>query len=162
MLRTIAVLLLFSLVLEPIGFAQDQSSNAPTWSVLNSMPVGQKLQVDAKEGKSIRGTLDGIGDNALEMTVDGKAVSLKSEQIRRIYILRGRSVTKRALIGMAAGAGGGAAVGGIAARKDNWIISQGAVIAAFAGAGAVIGALTGLALGMRQKKDLVYEAAPVR
>jgi hypothetical protein len=161
-MKPVATLVILSLIFASAGFAQDRSLNAPTWSVLNSIAVGQSLQVDMKEGKSIKGRLDKISNAALELTVDGKAFSCQSDHIKRIYVLRERSIGRKTIIGAAVGAGGGAAFGAIVGRGDSWMFPHGYWTAVSAAVGLMIGAITGLALGSRQKKDLVYEATPIK
>ena len=158
-MRIIAIALIVSLLFASAGFSQDPSPKAPAWSVLNSIQIGQKLQVDAKDGKSIKGQLDKISEASLQLTVKGQTRTIQSNEIQRIYILRGRSIGKGIAIGAAVGAGGGAAVGAAAGKDDEWF---GIIVLGCALIGFVAGLLTGFGLGLRQKKDLVYEAPPVR
>ena len=156
-MKTIAAITIFSLFLASVGMAQDGGSSAPSWSVRSSLHIGQKLQVNTKDGKSKKGTLDKITDSGLTLIAKEKSFSFQSSEIGKIYILRGRSIGKRTLIGGGIGAGGAAAIGGIAGRNDTWFGPAG-VAAFFAVGGLIIGSLVGFTMGVSQKKDLVYEA----
>jgi hypothetical protein len=157
-MKFLAVVIIFSLLFASIGSAQESSLNARPWSVLSSISIGQNLQLDTKDGRSIKGKLDRITDSSLEMTVKGKSFICHSGDIKRIYVLRGRPVARRTLIGAVVGGGGGAVIGAVITRNDDWFgPAFGAAV--LGGVGLVIGSVIGLGFGLRQKKDLVYEAA---
>jgi hypothetical protein len=156
-MKTIAAFTIFSLFLASVGMAQDAVSSAPGWSVLSSLHIGQKLQVNTKDGKSKKGTLDKMTDAGLTLIVKDKTFNFQSSEIDKIYVIRGRSIARRTLIGAGIGAGGAAAIGAIAGRNDTWFGPAGAA-AIFAAGGLIIGSIVGFAMGVPQKKDLVYEA----
>jgi hypothetical protein len=160
-MKTIAAITIFSLFLASVGMAQDGVSSAPNWSVRSSLQIGQKLQVNTKDGKSKKGTLAKITDTGLTLVTKEKSFSFQSSDIDKIYVLRGRPIASRTLIGAGVGAGGGALIGAIAGRNDNWF-GPGFVAAMFGAGGFIIGSIVGFATGVSRKKDLVYEANPVR
>jgi hypothetical protein len=158
-MKAIAALTIVSLFLASVASAQDGGSNAPGWSVRSSLHIGQKLQVNTKDGKSKRGTLDSLTDTDLTLIEKGKSFNFQSGDIDKIYVLRGRSVAKKMLIGAGVGGGGGAVIGAIAGRNDDWF-GPGGMAAILGLGGLIIGSLVGFAMGVSQKKDLVYEANP--
>ena len=156
-MKTIAAITIFSLFLASVGMAQDGVSSTPSWSVRSSLHIGQKLQVNTKDGKSKKGTLDKITDMGLTLIAKDKSFNFQSNEIDKIYILRGRPIARRTLLGAGIGAGGAAAIGAIAGRHDTWFGPAGAA-AIFAVGGLIIGSLVGFSMGVSQKRDLVYEA----
>jgi hypothetical protein len=128
-MKALAILTIFSLLVAPAGFAQENSRVAQTWNALGSIKPGQKLQIETKDNNSIKGRLESASGSNLKLTVNGKALVYQSDQIKRVYLLRGRSIGKRMLVGAAVGAGGGAAIGAIAGRADTWMFDRGLWIA---------------------------------
>jgi hypothetical protein len=160
-MKSVATLMILSLCFATAGYSQDLSSNAQSWSILRSIPVGQDLLVKTKEGKSINGRLDRITDTSLALTAEGGTFSLNSSEVAKVYVFRGKPVVSRTLIGASIGtlAGGGI---GLAAGNENDIGGRWMGAAVGGGVGLVIGSVTGLALGLSKKKELVYEANATR
>jgi hypothetical protein len=158
-MKTIAVITIFSLFLASAGMAQDGVSSAPNWSVRSSLHIGQKLQVNTKDGKSKKGTLDKITDAGLTLIAKEKTFSFQSGDIDKIYVFRGRPIASRTAIGAVVGGGSGALFGAIAGRNDDWF-GPAAWALVCGGAGLIIGSIVGFATGVSRKKDLVYEANP--
>jgi hypothetical protein len=158
-MKTIAALTIFSLFLASVGMTQDDLSNASSGSVFKSIRIGEKLQVNTKDGKSKTGKLDKLMDAGLTLIAKEKSFSFPTADIDRIYIIRGRPILKRTLIGAGIGMGGGAVTGAIITRNDAWFgPAFGAAL--LGGVGLIMGTIIGLATGVSQKKDLVYEANP--
>jgi hypothetical protein len=158
-MKTIAALTIFALFFTSVGMAQDGLSSASSASVFNSIRVGQKLQINTKDGKSISGKLDKLMDTGLTVISKGISFSFQTADIDKIYVLRGRPIVKRTLMGAGVGGAGGAVTGAIITRNDAWFgPAFGAAI--LGGMGIIIGSIFGLAAGISQKKDLVYEANP--
>jgi hypothetical protein len=159
--RFTLVLVLAAALLLP-SVASAQSANAPSgdWSALNAVASGSKLTVKLKTGKSVEGKLSGVSDAALSLTVKGKPVDLKREDVQSVYRVAGHSATKATLIGMGVGAGAGAATGAAASSgNDNFGKFDQAATAGLTVIGAGAGALTGYLIGRRGgKRVLVYEA----
>jgi hypothetical protein len=158
-MKTIAVLTILALLFASAGIAQDGFAGAPDGRVFNSIHIGQKLQVNTKDGKSISGKLEKCTDTGLTLNAKGKSLSFQTADIDTIYLLRGRPIVKRTLIGAGVGGGSGAVAGAIITRNDSWFgPAFGAAI--LGGVGIIIGSIIGCASGISQKKDLVYEANP--
>lgn len=157
---TLLIILAASLLLPSVASAQDTSAPTNDWSALNTVTNGSKLVVKLKGGKSVEGKLGGVSDTALSLSVKGKPVDLKREDILSVYRIKGKSATKATLIGMGVGAGAGAAVGAAGSSSDDGFDKlDKAVTAGLTVIGAGAGALTGYLMGRRgSKRVLVYEA----
>jgi len=142
--------------------ASAQLSTAPTgdWSKLSAVAAGSKLSVKLKSGKSVDGKLAGVSDTALSLTVKGKPVDVKRDDIASVYQITKKSATKATLIGLGVGAGAGAAIG-LAGRGSGFDKLENAVTAGLAVLGAGAGALTGYLIGRSGKKRvLIYQGQP--
>lgn len=161
--KQLAVSLIMCLIILPVMAAQDLDTN---WMILRSIPAGQLTLVKTTSGRSLKGLFQRATDSALELSVNGKAVDLRSAEVSRVYVLRGRQILKGILIGAAAGAAAGAGIGALTGRQSNrgWsIFSEGDCAAMGAGVGIIGGSLAGLAIGSsKHKKELVYEASRAR
>jgi len=159
---TLVLLLAAALLLLPHA-ASAQSGGATTggWSSLNAVMQGSRLVVKLKDGKSYEGRLSGVSDAALSVSVKGKPVDLKREDVQSVHRIGKNSATKAMLIGMGVGAGAGAAVGAAAdSSSDGFEGIDHAVTAGLTVVGAGAGALTGHLIGRRgNKRVLIYEAA---
>ena len=157
---TLVLVLAAALLLPSVASAQSASASSGDWSALNAVASGSKLTVKLKPGKSVEGKLSGVSDAALSLTVKGKPVDLKREDVQSVYRVAGHSATKATLIGMGVGAGAGAAIGAAASSgNDNFGKFDQAATAGLTVVGAVAGALTGYLIGRHSsKRVLVYEA----
>lgn len=155
---TLSLVLIASLLLSPAVSAQTAGRD---WSALKAVASGSKLSVKLKSGKTVEGRLTGVSDDALSLTVGGKPTDLKAVEVLRVYTVGGGSAKTGALIGLAVGAGAGAATGAVGSSGDSGFdkIDQ-AATAGLTVLGAGAGALIGYAVGRsRRKRVLVYEAA---
>lgn len=158
---TLVLLLAAALLLPHAASAQSSSASTGEWSSLNAVTSGSKLVVKLKDGKSYEGRLSGVSDAALSMSVKGKPVDLKREDVQSVHRIGKNSATKATLIGMGVGAGAGVAVGAAAdSSSDGFEGIDHAVTAGLTVVGAGAGALTGYLIGRRgSKRVLIYEAA---
>ena len=154
---TLVFVLAASLLLPSAASAR----TAGDWSALNSVASGSKLVVKLKDGKTVEGRMGGVSDATLSLTVKGKPLDLRREDVQSVYSVGKGSATKATLIGMGVGAGAGAAIGAAAdSSSDGFEGIDHAVTAGLTVIGAGIGALTGHLLGRRGgKRVLIYEAA---
>src|SRR5215207_9206150 len=158
---TLVLLLAAALLLPHAASAQSGGASTGDWSSLNAVTQGSKLVVKLKDGKSYEGRLSGVSDAALSMTVKGKPVESKREDVQSVYRLGKNSATKATLIGMGVGAGAGAAVGAAAdSSSDGFEGIDHAVTAGLTVVGAGVGAGVGYLIGRgSRKRVLIYEAA---
>jgi hypothetical protein len=155
----IIVVLLLSFLLSPVTLVAQTGTN--DWSRLSAATTGTKLSVKLKDGKKIEGTLTGVSDTSLSLTVKKAAREIRREDIASVHEVSGKSVGKATLIGLGIGAGAGAALG-VAADASNDAGGFEKIDNAVAGAvtviGAAAGALTGFVIGKTGKKRvLLYE-----
>ena len=160
--RRLTLMLVLAAALLLPSVAQAQSAGAATgeWSALNAVTSGSKLVVKTKDGKSVEGRLSGVTDAALSLSVKGKPVDLKREDVQSVYSVGKKSATKATLIGMGVGAGAGAGIGAAAdSTSDGFESIDHAVTAGLTVVGAGVGALTGYLIGRGgSKRVLIYEA----
>ena len=157
---TISIALLISLLLSPVGLA-GQTPNAPTgdWSRLSTVTAGSNLSVKQKNGKTVEGKLIAVSDAGLSLTVNGKSVDVKREDVSSVSQTTKKSATKATLIGLGVGAGAGAGIGLAGSGGDNFANLDHAVTAGLTVLGAGAGALTGYLIGRSgRKKVLIYQA----
>src|SRR5215218_4374680 len=91
---TLVLLLAAALLLLPHA-ASAQSGGATTggWSSLNAVMQGSRLVVKLKDGKSYEGRLSGVSDAALSVSVKGKPVDLKREDVQSVHRIGKNSAT---------------------------------------------------------------------
>lgn len=135
--------------------AQSRHSSGE-WSAVQSLTPGTKIVVRTKDGDRLSGHFESADDQGLNFTRGGKRVTLTRDSVQRVQLSRGTSHLKGALIGLAIGAGAGAATGGIIVSKGDFnnTIMVGGLTALGAGFGTGIGA----ALGMGNTNETIYEA----
>lgn len=141
--------------------ASAQLSTTPTvdWSKLNAVAAGSKLSVKLKSGKTVDGKLTGVSDTALSLTVKGKPVDVKRDDIASVYQITKKSATKATLIGLGVGAGAGAAIGLAGRKDDSFVKLDNAITAGLTVLGAGAGALTGFLIGRGgSKRVLIYQS----
>ena len=149
------ILLLF----QPSFLLGQTVSEQKDWDNVQSLSAGVKLSVETKDGRKIKGKLDNISSSEINLIGgDGKAISLKKEDIRRIYRFSKGLKAKSILIGtgLGAGVGAGAALlllGATGGSDDtSGIIATGLLI------GAGVGAAIGAAAGLGDRKFLIYKS----
>jgi len=153
---TFSLVLAASLLLAPAASAQTATGD---WSALKAVATGSKLSVKLKTGRTVEGRLTGVSDDALSLTVGGKATDVKAVEVLRVYRVGGSSAKKATLVGLGVGAGAGAAVGA-AGGGGGFVPGRGVFAAGGAVLGGGVGALAGYAVGRsRHRRVLVYEAA---
>lgn len=158
---TLVLFLTAVLLLPSVATAQNRSASTGDWSALSAVGTGSKLYVKLKDGKTVEGKMSGVSDTALTLSVKGKPTELKREDVQSVYGTGKHSATKATLIGMAVGAGAGAAIGAAGSGGDDSFDKlDHAVTAGLTVVGAGIGGLTGYLIGRHgTKRVLIYEAA---
>src|SRR2546423_5409590 len=153
----LAVCLLLSSV--TVMAQESKSAVVNDWSRLNSIASGSKLSVKLKNGEAVNGEFSRVTDAILSLTVKGKSVELKREDMFSVYQIRKKSAAKSTLIGLGVGAGAGAGIGLAGRSNDSFNKIDNAVTAGLTVLGAGAGALTGYLLGRRAtKRTLIYQA----
>lgn len=141
----IAVILLFT---QPTVLSAQEVPGQPDWAAVQAIAKGKKVAIEMKSGARIEGKIINTSDIGLELIRKNKSVSVNRTEVRRVYLLRGGSRLKAALIG--AFAGFLHASGGSDSAADFMV----GITLATAGVGAALGAIA----GRGSKRTLVYES----
>jgi small nuclear ribonucleoprotein (snRNP)-like protein len=161
--RTLALLMVAFTALVSVTPTLAQQGNASNdWATVMAVSPGEKLSVELKDGKKIKGRLRTVSDSMLTLDRDSKSSDLSRDSISRVYRLvgsAGKSVGKAAAIGAGIGAGAGIGVGIASGGYET--LSRGEVAGILgvvgAGIGAGIGAIVG-GLGSKETRVLVYQS----
>ncbi len=161
--RTLALTIIVFTVLMSVTPALAQQANASSdWSAVMAISVGEKVSIELKDGKKIKGRLRTVSDSMVTLDRGGKTSDHTRDSISRVYRMvgsAGKSVGKAAAIGAAIGGGAGVGVGVASGGYED--LSRGEIAgilgAVGAGVGAGIGAIVG-GLGSKEKKVLVYQS----
>jgi hypothetical protein len=131
------------------------------WAAINSVPSGDKLSVKLKNGQTVEGKLSAFTNDSLSLSVKGKPMDVKKDEVLTVYHVTGKSARTPTLIGLAVGAGGGAAIGLAGSGGNNSFDKiDHAVTAGLAVAGAGAGAAVGYLIGRKNRKRvLIYQAS---
>jgi len=128
--------LFFVFVLAPLMWAQSSQ-----WQNLAQINPGTKVQVVEQSLKSTSGRFVRFSETDLTLNVENKEVVISKDQVYRVSI-SGKNRKRNTLIGLAAGAGAGAAWSAGLRNTENWRVGDTAgLIGGCAGIGAGIGAL---------------------
>jgi hypothetical protein len=129
-------------VLSPTLVAQ---TNVADWNAVKALTVGTEVRITSGS-RSIRGEIERTTDDVLVVTSRKGQEMFERQQVSVVSIKKAGHRKRNTLIGLAAGAGGGLAIG-IAARAKpgQWeIISNDVVTAGFVAAGAIVGTVVGV------------------
>lgn len=162
-LRTLSFLLIVSTLIMSVTPAWAQQAGVSgDWSTVQAIAPGEKVSIETRDGKKMKGRLRSVSDTMVTLDRDSKTSDLSRDSISKVYRLvgsAGKSVGKAAAIGAAIGGGIGVGLGVASGGYED--LSRGE-IAAIAGAvlgviGAGIGAVVG-GLGSKEKKVLIYQS----
>jgi hypothetical protein len=141
------------------GLAQSTSTN--NWTAVTTVPSGQKLVIELRNGKKVKGEFGSASETSVTVARGQDREDINRSDIRKIYREKGVSAGKSTLIGTAIGGGTGAvlgAAGGGCDPQSFCIIDRQGTSIILGVAGAIVGAITGFVVGkLRQKKVLIYE-----
>ena len=159
--RTLAVLMVvFTLFMNSTtAMAQQVPSD---WSRVTATSSGEKISVELKDGKKMKGRLRSVSDSMLTLDRGSKTTDVSRDSIARVYRMEGaagKSVGKAAAIGAVIGGGTGVGVGIASGGYEDKSRGEIAPVlgAVGAGLGAGIGAIVG-GLGSKEKRVLIYES----
>jgi outer membrane lipoprotein SlyB len=128
-----------------------------SWERLKAIPPGDKVEVDLRNGQTLKGKLINISDTALTIEQAQRATDISRGAALRVHRMVSKSSKRATLIGLGIGAGVGL-IGSVAAAKSGGgegDADLGALIVGAIGAGA--GALIGYIVGSRNQQSLIYE-----
>lgn len=152
-LFALALALLFTYTLSAPASAA--TPKAADWSAVQTLSPGDKVRVSTRDGDRLKGRFESATDTDINFTEDGRRVTLRRDQIKRIE-LGHKNRWKGALLGAAVGGGSGAGAGTyLLSRTDHLTMTAiPAGLAIGAGAGAAFGA----AVGLGTDYETVYES----
>jgi uncharacterized protein YqgC (DUF456 family) len=158
--KIFSLLLALTIVLtaSPCALAQGARGN---WQAVQSLVPGTELIVETKGGEAIKSILSRASDTTMDLTrtSGGGAVTLSRDEVRKVFLAKRGSKSRRTKIGAWIGAGAGLVVAVAVAAKvgQNSDAAPGVILFPVLGCGA--GALVGAATGGKVKKgELVYES----
>jgi hypothetical protein len=142
------------------GLAQSTSNN--NWTAVTTVPSGQKLVIELRNGKKVKGEFGSASETTVTVARGKNTEDVNRSDVRKIYRENGVSAGKNTVIGTAIGGGTGTVLGAATGGCDPQsfcIVGRGGVAGILGVAGASVGAITGFVVGkLRQKKVLIYEA----
>src|ERR1043165_8156792 len=98
-LALIIVTTFSSTVVAGQGASSTQASG--DWSAINSVPSGDRLLIKLKNGQSVEGKFASSSNDAVSLSVKGKSMDVKRDEVRSVYHITGNSATRATLIGLA-------------------------------------------------------------
>lgn len=161
--RALSFLLIASTLLMCVTPALAQQAGVSRdWSTVQALAPGEKVNIETKDGKKMKGRLRSVSDTMITLERDSKISDVNRDSISRVYRMvgsAGKSVGKGVAIGAAIGGGVGVGLGIASGGYED--LSRGEVAAIAGGVlgviGAGIGALVG-GLGSKEKKVLIYQS----
>lgn len=153
-------------ILVMLAFLSGVSNRLPaqvhgSWSDLNGLQAGQKIQVIETSMKRHDGKFVAVTDELLSLNEGGTDVSIKRTDVARVSASSGGTRGKHALIGTLIGAGAGAGIGALSGSSNGFLGGSSRGIAALVGI--VIGAPSGAAVGVALPAHrTVYRSSPER
>lgn len=130
-----------------------QTTSEGSWQNLSQLQPGQKIEVVETDLKTIRGDFVRFSDDSIALRDDGREASVPRSAVHRVSIQEPPKRARNAWIGLGAGAGVGALIGGTNPSFETRGAS--AIIGALFGGG--IGAATGAALPLKSRHT-IYRA----
>ena len=125
------------------------------WSAVQTLSAGDKVRVSTRDGDRLKGRFESATDTDINFTEDGRRVTLRRDQIKRVE-LGHKNRWKGALLGAGVGGGSGAGAGAyLLSRTDHLTMTA---IPAGLAIGAAAGAAFGAAVGLGTDYETVYEA----
>lgn len=153
-LFALTLALLFTFAPSAPASAQTLRTNAD-WSAVQSLSNGDKVRVGTKDGDRLKGRFESATDTDINFTEDGRRVTLRRDQIKRVEIGH-KNRWKGALLGAGVGGGAGAGAGTyLLSRTDHLTMTA---IPAGLAIGAAAGAAFGAAAGLGTDYETVYES----
>ena len=109
-------LLLMGMVLVSFGFAQDRDENR--WENVESLRVGQKLEVTTTQLRTVQGTYLNSSEAAIRLKTPEGEMTVMREEVFRVKSQEGKRKQK-ILVGAVIGALSGFVLGAVADYKDD-------------------------------------------
>ena len=116
------------------------------WASLSQLGRGSEIRVTLTTGRVLRGFLQTVTAESLEINATASQEALARKDVRRVELKRPGHRGRNTLIGLAIGTGAGLAAGALAdsQRRDDWFPNAGKQI--LSPVGAVVGTVIGVAI----------------
>src|SRR5215211_2438941 len=108
-LFALALALLFTLSASAPASAATPKA-AADWSTVQTLSPGEKVRVSTRDGDRLKGRFESATDTDINFTEDGRRVTLRRDNIKRVEIGH-KNRWKGALLGAGVGGGAGAGAG---------------------------------------------------
>jgi hypothetical protein len=124
------------------------------WENLNTLQVGQKIQV-LENSKKESGTFLSVSDKDISLQGKSGAQKIQRQDVRSVKLMENKHRLRNTLIGAAVGAGAGAGISAAAWEPHGYVGGRGTGAAV----GAVIGAVGGAVVGaLWPSHETIYKA----
>lgn len=140
-----------------VAVATSTAQSFAGWSNVQALAPGTEIRVALAQSNAVSGKLESVTDSSLVVNSGSGSHMIERQSVIRLSVKtkarRGRSIW----IGLAVGAGGGAALGGAAASTCSHGICGGhgaALVAGGTAGGAALGALIGAAVSHAGWRDV--------
>src|ERR1700683_3437088 len=124
------------------------------WGNLNTLQVGQKIQV-VQTSRKDSGTFLSVSDKEISLQAKSGAQTIQRQDVRSVKLMVNKHRLRNTLIGVAVGAGAGAGISAAAWEPRGFVGGRGTGAAV----GAVIGAAGGAVVGgLWPSHQTIYKA----
>lgn len=142
-----------------ISCALVAQTNQASWTNLNGLLVGQKIQVDDTHSKKHNGVFATVSDAAISIKTSRGEESVQKQDVRTVKQVKTNHRMRNTLIGTGVGTASGAAVLAAAWPQDGWFDDRrlGALV------GGVFGLIGGTVIGAvipSGGSTTIYSASP--
>jgi hypothetical protein len=154
----IKLLLICLLAIPWVSIAQ---TNSTSWTNLNGLVVGQRIQIVDTSSKTHNGVFASLSDEAISIKTSKGEESVLKPNVRAVKLVKSSHRTRNTLIGLGVGAGVGAAIGAATGESEGFPIDI--TRGMKAGVGAVLGGVGGAVVGALLPSGgftIIYTASP--
>ncbi|HYW44565.1 MAG TPA: hypothetical protein VE959_17015 [Bryobacteraceae bacterium] len=125
--------------------ATAQQAPTASWTNLGQLAPGTEVRVLLSDGKTVRGFLQKATSDSLAINATTSQETLSRQDVKRVLLKRQGHRGRNTLIGLAAGAGGGLALGAAVDHgSSGWFRNFGKAV--FTPLGAIVGTVVGVAI----------------
>jgi hypothetical protein len=132
------------------------------WENLNTLRVGQKIQVIEVNSKKDSGTFLSVSDKTISLQGKSSEQTVRRQDVRSVKLMENKHRLRNALIGGAVGAGAGAGIGAAtysSCTSTNTFCINPIGRGGLAGIGAVVGLAAGASVGaLWPSHESIYRA----
>ena len=126
-----------------------------SWDAVKAIPPGDKVSVRLRSGQTLIGWMVSASDTVLTLEPRKNSSDVNRGDVLKVHQFVKKAPTKGCLIGLLIGTGVGALLGHLA--EPEYSDDPGLAAVIFGMLGAMVGSGTGLVIGSRTRKVLIYE-----